>query len=105
MVEAPRVVGVRSDSTPLEALRSRAEALGVGEPVDTESTPGGGTLPGVEIPSAGVRLSGDRRGPLRDRARPLIARVVDDHTVVDLRTVDPADDDEVAAALASVAGR
>lgn len=80
-------------------LRGRAEALGAGSPVDTESTPGGGTLPDVAIPSAGVALDGDHREALRQRPRPLIARVVDGRTIVDLRTVDPADDTEVAAAL------
>jgi L-seryl-tRNA(Ser) seleniumtransferase len=83
----------------VESLRARAEALGVGDAVDTESTPGGGTLPEVEIPSAGVALDGDHRDALRARARPVIARVVDGRTIVDLRTVDPADDAEVALAL------
>ena len=64
------------------------------------STPGGGTLPGVEIPSAGVAVDGDQRARLRERERPVIARVLDDRTVVDLRTVHPDDDAEVAAALA-----
>ena len=62
-------------------------------------TPGGGTLPEVEIPSAGVAVDGDRRSELRERERPLIARVNEGRTIVDLRTVDPDDDSEVAAAL------
>ncbi len=36
---------------------------------------------------------------MRNRNRPLIARVVDDHTVIDLRSVHPDDDSEVATAL------
>lgn len=90
----------RMASAPVEALRGRAEALGVGSVVDVMSTPGGGTLPGVEIPSAGVAIGGDHRRRLRDREPPLIARVIDGRTVVDLRTVDPDDDSEVARALA-----
>jgi L-seryl-tRNA(Ser) seleniumtransferase len=90
----------RMASTPVAALQARAAALGVGSPVDVMSTPGGGTLPTVEIPSAGVALDGDHRDRLRDRERPLIVRIVDGRTIVDLRTVDPADDAEVAAALA-----
>jgi L-seryl-tRNA(Ser) seleniumtransferase len=82
-----------------ESLRARAEALGVGEVVDTASTPGGGTLPETEIPSVGVRLAGDRRDALRSRERPIIARVADGHTIIDLRTVHPDDDHEVADAL------
>jgi len=86
----------------VDELRGRAAALGVGTPVDTDSTPGGGTLPEVAIPSAGVAIQGDHRETLRQRGRPLIARMVDGRTIVDLRTVDPLDDDEVAAALGAL---
>lgn len=86
----------------VDGLRARAEALGVGTPVDLAAVPGGGTLPGVEIPSAGVRVRGDHLDALRLRGpgeRPIIARVRDGHTEVDLRTVDEADDTEIAAVL------
>ncbi|MEZ5166189.1 MAG: L-seryl-tRNA(Sec) selenium transferase [Acidimicrobiales bacterium] len=89
----------RMASLGVEELRRRAEALAVGEVVDVASTPGGGTLPEVEIPSVGVALVGDHRPRLRDRDRPIIARVSEGRTIVDLRTVDPDDDAEVAAAL------
>ncbi len=92
----------RMASLSVDALSGRAEALSAGEPTDTRSTPGGGTLPGVEIPSVGVRVPGDRRAELRDRERPLIARVVDGDTIIDLRTVHPDDDAEVAAALTAL---
>lgn len=91
----------RMATLPLHTLRSRAGNLGVGTVVDVASTPGGGTLPGVEIPSAGVSVEGDRRGLLRNRQRPIIARVVDQRTVIDLRTVHPDDDSEIEAALSS----
>ncbi len=91
----------RMAAIPVDALRARAEALGVGSPVDLMSTPGGGTLPEVEIASAGVAIDGDHRDRLRNRERPLIARVVKGRTSVDLRTVDPVDDAEVAAALSA----
>lgn len=83
----------------VDDLQARAAALGVGTPTDTESTPGGGTLPEVTIPSAGVASDGDHRTRLRSRDRPIIARVVDGRTIIDLRTVDPSDDAEIAAAL------
>ena len=54
---------------------------------------GGGTLPGVEIPSYGVTLPGDHVTRLRAAPRPIVARVEDGLTWLDLRTVDPADDD------------
>jgi L-seryl-tRNA(Ser) seleniumtransferase len=67
-----------------------------------ESVPGGGTLPTVTFPSHGLRISGDRVDALRRQDRPIIARIDDNDTVVDLRTVDPADDDDLAAAIADV---
>jgi L-seryl-tRNA(Ser) seleniumtransferase len=60
--------------------------------------PGGGSLPGQEIPSAGIALPGDRTAALRRHAVPVIARVQRDETILDLRTVDPADDAVVVAA-------
>jgi L-seryl-tRNA(Ser) seleniumtransferase len=84
-------------------LRARASALEVGTVIDTAAVPGGGTLPGIEIPSAGIALPGDLTEPLRNRTPPVIARVRDQRTVLDLRTVDPDDDPLVAAAVQACA--
>jgi L-seryl-tRNA(Ser) seleniumtransferase len=86
-------------TTPLPTLRARAAALGVGEVVDTASVPGGGTLPGVEIPSVGIAVEGDHRDVLRSRPVPVIARVEQDRTVLDLRTVHPHQDAALAEAV------
>ena len=86
----------RMATRPVAELRERAEALGVGEVCDMAATTGGGTLPGVEIPSAGISLDGDRAAALRDAAVPVVARVAGQRTYLDLRTVDPADDAVVA---------
>jgi L-seryl-tRNA(Ser) seleniumtransferase len=88
----------RMAAVPVSELRTRAEALGVGTVVDCVSLPGGGSAPGVEIPSAGIAVDGDRTAALRAFDPPVIARVVDGCTILDLRTVDPADDGVVAAA-------
>jgi L-seryl-tRNA(Ser) seleniumtransferase len=99
----------RMAATPVAALRERAEKLvsgldGQATARECASVAGGGALPGVEIPSWGVALPGDRRDALRAaRPRPVVARVHQDETVLDLRTVDPADDPEVTAAVAAVA--
>ncbi|MDH3706145.1 MAG: L-seryl-tRNA(Sec) selenium transferase [Acidimicrobiia bacterium] len=85
-----------------DELRVRAEAIGHAKVVDTASTPGGGTLPGIEIPSVGLSLAGDRRDELRAGAPPIIARTADDHTILDLRTVRPDHDTHVADALAAL---
>lgn len=81
-------------------LWSRAEGLGVGRPVTTTAMAGGGSLPGEEIASAGVELDGDHTHALRSFDPPVIARVREQRTVIDLRTVDPDDDSVVAEAVA-----
>jgi len=95
-------------TVPEAALRARADAVvadaGVGRTVGCSSLPGGGTLPGVEIPSAGVAVPGDRVDDLRHGHPAVLARVVGDETVLDLRTVNPADDAIVAAALRRITG-
>ena len=80
-------------------LRERARAVGVGDVVDLMSVPGGGTLPTVEIPSVGIALAGDHTKALRENAPRIIARVHEQQTLLDLRTVDPNDDVLVADAL------
>ena len=92
----------RMASVPVEELRARAASMIVGEVVECESVPGGGSVPGLAIPSAGVGLDGDRIAELRAADPPIIARVVDGRTIVDLRTVDPADDNAVAKALCAL---
>ena len=84
-------------------LEQRASAAvaesGVGEVAFMESVPGGGTLPGTKIASCGVMLDGDRTDELRAGSPPIVARVSDDRTWLDLRTVAPNDDHRVIAAL------
>jgi L-seryl-tRNA(Ser) seleniumtransferase len=89
----------RMATTPISQLRARAVALGAGEVVDTASVTGGGTLPGVELPSVGVAVDGDQLARLRSCDPPVIARVHESRTICDLRTVDPADDAHLAASL------
>lgn len=91
---------------PIDELRSRADAIvatsGIGSVVDTMAVPGGGTLPTVEIPSVGIAFEGDHRVVLRNEAVPIMARVVDDTTIVDLRSVDSSDDERIIAGLRKV---
>ena len=91
----------RMAQTSVLELEARAEALGVGSPVQTMSMTGGGSLPGEEFPSAGVEIDGDVSDALRNAEVPVIARVRDHSTVLDLRTVNPDDDALVAKAVAS----
>ena len=94
----------RMATRPVGELRARAEALGVGAVCDMAATTGGGTLPGTEIPSAGISMDGDLAAALRSAEVPVIARVAGQRTYLDLRTVDPADDAILAAAARRVCG-
>jgi L-seryl-tRNA(Ser) seleniumtransferase len=89
-------------TTPVETLWRRAVAIGAGTPVHCSSIPGGGSLPGLSIPSAGVRVDGDVTSALRNRTPPIVARVHDGATVLDLRAVDADDDVEIAKALGAL---
>lgn len=103
---------------PVSELRARAEAVGNASGVrasgaqvsgahvqvaEMSSVPGGGTLPGVEIPSAGIVLAGDRGEELRRRVPAVIARVSQDQTFLDFRTIFPEQDAAVAEAVRGLA--
>jgi L-seryl-tRNA(Ser) seleniumtransferase len=82
----------------VEALSTRADAIvaTVAQPWCVASpciaVPGGGTLPEVTIPSHGISLAGSRQRSLREFATPVVSRTAEGRTILDLRTVDPADD-------------
>jgi L-seryl-tRNA(Ser) seleniumtransferase len=100
----------RMATAPLDRVRARAERVAASVPgakvVDTEAVAGGGSLPGLTIPSAGVAVEPDRpeRVASRLRERRVVARVERERVVCDLRTVDPDDDDRLAAALRDALG-
>ena len=67
--------------------------------VDSVAVVGGGGAPDVRLPSAAVSLPA-RFGPaLRVGAVPVVGRVEHGRCLLDLRTVDPADDEPIAAAV------
>jgi L-seryl-tRNA(Ser) seleniumtransferase len=95
----------RMATTSLEELTRRADVVAAttgAQRVTTESVPGAGSAPGTTILSVGLAVDGDRLCELRAHDPPVIARTVDERTVLDLRTVDPADDEVVIAALRSL---
>ena len=97
-----------------EGLRTRLAALpGLAVSVQaTEAAIGGGSTPGVTLPSRAVALE-THEGPasalaaaLRAGRPAVVGRVADGRLLLDLRTVDPARDDSLAGAVArAVAGR
>jgi L-seryl-tRNA(Ser) seleniumtransferase len=92
-------------ATPVAELRGRAEALAARCPgVRAEAMvalPGAGSAPGNGIESHGVVLAGDHLARLRAATPPVVARVREGATYLDLRTVDPTDDAHLANLLAT----
>ena len=95
----------RMATTPLEDLRTRADAIARAvtnaKVIDTEAVAGAGSLPGLEIPSVGIAVEapGLQRTARRLRLAGVVARVEDGCLVCDLRSVDPVDDEQLVAAL------
>ena len=77
--------------------------------VSGSSAVGGGSAPGVPLPT--VLLAIERDGltaaaleaRLRGLSTPVIARIVDDMVVLDLRTIPPESDDQLATLLQGIA--
>ena len=101
------------------ALRSRSERLRCSllpylEPdavaaVSSRAAAGGGGAPGVTLPSAAIALPEELAGPLRwsERVRrgevpAVVGRVEKGRLLLDLRSVDPADDGPLLGALVAV---
>ena len=89
----------RMATAPVASLEARARALGAGDVVACESVTGGGTLPGVALPSYGVAFDGDITAALRRSEPPVVARVDEGRTICDVRTVLPEQDEGLAKAL------
>jgi L-seryl-tRNA(Ser) seleniumtransferase len=100
-----------------DSLRARADAFAravsavVGfraDVVSGTSAVGGGSAPGVELRTFLVAIDRDHVGApaldarLRALSPPVITRIVNDRVVVDLRTVTPAEQEELVTLLASV---
>lgn len=91
----------------LEALRGETPALEIAT-APCESTLGGGSLPGVPIPSLCLEVSSPTVPPerlsllLRRNEPPVIARVGEDKVHLDLRTVLPGEEEALIRALARI---
>jgi len=93
-----------------EEIRARANSASEGISgvivIDGASVTGGGSLPGRSVETALIAVHSDKPQVLATRLRekepPIVARVERGMLVLDLRTVAPADDAAVRAALVSV---
>jgi L-seryl-tRNA(Ser) seleniumtransferase len=98
---------------PLDAITRRARALGEAlaarglraAMTDGVSTIGGGSAPGSTLPTCLVSIehaslsANEVEQLLRSQTIPIIARIEEERLVLDLRTVDPLDDERIAAAF------
>ena len=88
------------EAWPNRAADERSAVLAVDR---TESTIGGGSLPGQTLASWALLVSGVPPNPILARLRAgepaVIGRIVDDAVVLDLRTVDSSDDSRLAGAI------
>jgi L-seryl-tRNA(Ser) seleniumtransferase len=72
------------------------------------SAVGGGSAPGLELPTSLIRLerqgvsAAALDGQLRAAVPAVIARIDQDRVVLDLRTVDPSQDQQIERLLASL---
>jgi L-seryl-tRNA(Ser) seleniumtransferase len=87
-----------------KSIAARLEAAGIAAAaIETTSTVGGGSLPEETQPSRGVALTAASAArvvaALRRADPPVIARIVDDRVVLDLRSVLPEQDDALARAV------
>ena len=98
----------RQIAAPVERLAVRAEAVvaAIGDSasvIAVEATIGGGSLPGQVLPSRAVCVPSaepDRLlGRLRAGTPAIVGRIERDSVVLDLRSVEPADDAPLAAAV------
>jgi L-seryl-tRNA(Ser) seleniumtransferase len=98
----------------VDAIRPRADAFARrlnaaagwrADLLEGVSAVGGGSAPGVELPTVLVAVAKGGSTPqaleewLRTRTPPIIARIEDDRVLLDLRTVDPDDDGRLASML------
>jgi len=106
-LSGPRPPVMVALETSVPSLRERAEQLaewlraqGVeAQAVESTAVVGGGAAPGVTLPSIAVSVPAALATPLRTGQPPVVGRVEDGRCLLDLRTVDPDDDEIIMAAV------
>ncbi|NIJ11823.1 L-seryl-tRNA(Ser) seleniumtransferase [Saccharomonospora amisosensis] len=70
-------------------------------PVASVAAVGGGGAPGIELPSAAVSIPAEHAARLRRGQPPVVGRVEKGRCLLDLRTVDPDDDERLLEAVSA----
>ena len=127
VLEIVLLMHLRGDSSGIPALgmlgadeselRDRSEAMArragnpAVRPISLKSVVGGGSVPGVEIPSWGVALSPgqisarEMENRFRRTKPPVIVRIEDDRVLLDLRTVSRDEEDVLLGLIAEMMGQ
>lgn len=103
-LRGPRPPVLQALEVGVDELRERADRLAIrlqdkGIPalaVDSLARVGGGGAPDTTLPSAAVSLPTSYAAALRTGARPVLARIERDRCLLDLRSVDPGDDERLS---------
>ncbi len=83
------------------AIAGRLHAVGA-VAVDASARVGGGGAPDFELPSAAVSLPAGYAEPLRHGSPPVVGYTAEGRTLLDVRSLDPADDDALVTAVLAV---
>jgi L-seryl-tRNA(Ser) seleniumtransferase len=87
-------------------LATRLATLGIDAvAVDADSRVGGGGAPEHPLPGAAVSLPASFAEPLRRGTPPVVGYVDGDRTLLNLRSLPPSSDDDLAVAVLTVPGR
>jgi len=107
MLAMPLAVAKRKAQAVVRKLKAEGSSLDV-KVIDTSSEMGGGSLPGVPIPSCGVAVTLSGLSPeeicrrLRRHDPPVIARIKEDAVVLDMRTVLDGEERTIVDAIGSL---
>lgn len=87
-----------------ERVAGRLQRAGVpGIVVDSRARVGGGGAPETSLPSAAISLPADYAAPLRTGTQPVLGRIERDRCLLDLRAVDPSQDEMLVSAILAAA--
>jgi L-seryl-tRNA(Ser) seleniumtransferase len=103
-----RMLGAGADALwrRAEAVAGRLRAAGLDAvAVTSQARVGGGGAPEQPLPSAAVSLPAGLAEPLRRGRPPVVGRLEDERTLLDVRSLLPEDDDALAEAVLEVARR